>query len=203
MDVIRHESLVSDELRRRVLRQVGCVLWFTGLSGSGKSTVAHALEQRLVSEGRVAYVLDGDNLRHGLNADLGFSPKDRQENIRRVGEVAALFAQAGLVTLVAFISPYRADRQLARNKVPKDRFIEVFVDAPLDLCATRDPKGLYLKARAGKIAEFTGVTAPYETPDAPEIRLDTTRLPADRCVALVHDYLLDKGFIPRGPAVER
>jgi bifunctional enzyme CysN/CysC len=151
----------------------GATVWLTGLSGSGKSTVAVEVERLLVAEGRPAYILDGDNLRHGLNADLGFSPADRTENIRRVGEVARLMADAGVVALVPVISPYRADRDRARAihddaEVP---FLEVFVDTPLDVCESRDPKGLYAKARAGVITGFTGVDAPYEAPAAPDLRL--------------------------------
>jgi bifunctional enzyme CysN/CysC len=151
----------------------GATVWLTGLSGSGKSTVAVEVERLLVAEGRPAYILDGDNLRHGLNADLGFSPADRTENIRRVGEVARLMADAGVVALVPVISPYRADRDRARGihddaEVP---FLEVFVDTPLDVCESRDPKGLYAKARAGEITGFTGVDAPYEAPAAPDLRL--------------------------------
>jgi bifunctional enzyme CysN/CysC len=151
----------------------GATVWLTGLSGSGKSTVAVEVERLLVAEGRPAYILDGDNLRHGLNADLGFSPADRTENIRRIGEVARLMADAGVVALVPVISPYRADRDRARGihddaEVP---FLEVFVDTPLDVCESRDPKGLYAKARAGEITGFTGVDAPYEAPAAPDLRL--------------------------------
>jgi adenylyl-sulfate kinase len=151
----------------------GATVWLTGLSGSGKSTVAVEVERLLVAEGRPAYILDGDNLRHGLNADLGFSPADRTENIRRIGEVARLMADAGVVALVPVISPYRADRDRARAihddaEVP---FLEVFVDTPLDVCESRDPKGLYAKARAGEITGFTGVDAPYEAPAAPDLRL--------------------------------
>ena len=158
--------------------QRGCVVWFTGLSGSGKSTLARALEERLVSSGHLVYVLDGDNIRHGLNCDLGFSPEDRNENIRRIGEVAALFRDAGIVVLTAFISPYRADRDLARQAVGEDRFLEVFVDAPLATCEERDPKGLYVKARAGEIPEFTGLTAPYEEPPNPALVVNTRSAPS-------------------------
>src|SRR5207302_5481926 len=148
---------------------VGCVIWLTGLSSSGKSTIANELERELFNLGRHAYVLDGDNIRHGLGSDLGFAPKDRAENIRRVGEVAKLFADAGFICITAFISPYRADRELARKLMPSGRFIEVFINAPLEICEQRDPKGLYAKARAKEIKEFTGISAPYELPPTPEI----------------------------------
>jgi bifunctional enzyme CysN/CysC len=159
----------------------GGVMWFTGLSGSGKSTLAMALERSLFNEGYEVFVLDGDNLRYGLNSNLGFSPKDREENIRRVGEVAALFAGSGLVVLTAFISPYQADREMAR-KAAGEGFYEVFLDPGLEACEQRDPKGLYKKARAGEIPEFTGVSAPYEKPDNPDIRLDTGTLGIDDCL---------------------
>ena len=151
----------------------GAVIWLTGLSGSGKSTLAMALERELHASGKQVYVLDGDNVRFGLNADLGFSPEDRTENIRRVGEVANLMAQAGLICLTAFISPYREDRERAR-KAAGDRFFEVHVKADVETCEARDPKGLYKKARAGEIPEFTGISAPYEAPDSPEFTVDTT-----------------------------
>jgi adenylyl-sulfate kinase len=153
--------------------QRGCVLWLTGLSGSGKSTVAGALEKTLVDSGRIAYVLDGDNVRHGLNSDLGFAAGDRAENIRRVGEVAALFADAGIIVITAFISPYREDRRRAREAVAPKTFIEVFIDAPVEICEQRDPKGLYRKARSGELAQFTGIDAPYEAPEKPEMVLRT------------------------------
>jgi bifunctional enzyme CysN/CysC len=168
---------------------IGCVLWLTGLSGAGKSTIATELERELFNLGRHVYVLDGDNIRHGLGADLGFSPKDRTENIRRVGEVAKLFADAGVICVTAFISPYRADRDLVRKIIPRDRFIEVFVNAPLDVCEQRDPKGLYAKARAKEIKEFTGVSAPYEPPAIPEIELRTDQLSVPESVAKILEYL--------------
>jgi adenylylsulfate kinase len=166
-----HGSNVTQEERERILGQKGCVVWFTGLSASGKSTIARRVEQLLLEKGRFTYVLDGDNIRHGLNKDLGFSPEDRNENIRRIGEVAKLFADAGVITLTAFISPYRADRDRNRAITPEGRFLEAYVDASLELCEARDPKGLYKKAREGKIPEFTGISAPYEAPMDPEIRV--------------------------------
>ena len=168
---------------------VGCVIWLTGLSSSGKSTIASELERELFNIGRHAYVLDGDNMRHGLGSDLGFSPKDRTENIRRVGEVAKLFMDAGFICITAFISPYRSDRELARKLMPPGRFIEVFVNAPLEVCEQRDPKGLYAKARAKEIKEFTGISAPYEQPPSPEIELRTDQLSVAESVARVLDYL--------------
>jgi adenylyl-sulfate kinase len=165
------------------------VIWLTGLSSAGKSTIATELERELFNQGRHAYVLDGDNIRHGLGANLGFSPKDRAENIRRVGEVAKLMADAGFICITAFISPYREDRDLARRLVPPDRFAEVFVNAPLEICEQRDPKGLYAKARAKEIKEFTGISAPYETPLNPEIELHTDQLTAAECVAKILEYL--------------
>ncbi|HWH70299.1 MAG TPA: adenylyl-sulfate kinase [Candidatus Sulfotelmatobacter sp.] len=167
----------------------GCVLWLTGLSSSGKSTIATELERELFNLGRQAYVLDGDNIRHGLGSDLGFSPKDRTENIRRVGEVAKLFADAGFICITAFISPYREDRNMVRRILPESRFIEVFVNAPLEVCEQRDPKGLYAKARANQIKEFTGVSAPYEAPLRPEIELRTDQLSVAESVARLLDYL--------------
>jgi bifunctional enzyme CysN/CysC len=178
---------MSDEDRWRHQGHRGGVLWLTGLPGSGKSTLAFALEQRLFKAGYRAYVLDGDNIRHGLNADLGFSPVDRTENIRRVGEVAALFAGAGMIVITAFISPYRADRAAAR-KAAKQNFHEVFLGASLETCEKRDPKGLYAKARRGEIGEFTGVTAPYEAPEKPELMIDTGAMKAEDSVALLEDY---------------
>lgn len=166
----------------------GCVIWLTGLSGSGKSTIATELERELFSQGRAVYVLDGDNIRHGLGANLGFSPEDRTENIRRVGEVAKLFADAGMICITAFISPYRADRDLVRQIMPADRFVEVFINAPLAVCEQRDPKGLYAKARKNEIKEFTGISAPYEQPLHPEIELPTDQLSPQESVARIMDY---------------
>lgn len=163
----------------------GCVVWITGLSGSGKSTISTALERRLFEAGRQVYVLDGDILRHGLNQDLGFSPEARKENIRRAAQVAALLADAGLICIGAFISPYRSDRDLARSLVPPGRFIEVYLDVPVTVCEGRDPKGLYAKARAGLIPNFTGISAPYEAPLRPELDLKTNQLSVEQCVAAI------------------
>jgi adenylyl-sulfate kinase len=163
----------------------GVVIWLTGLSGSGKTTIARALENELRQSGRLVCVLDGDCLRRGLCSDLGFAPEDRQENIRRVGEVARLFADAGLICIVALISPYRGDRDRARGAAPVGRFIEVFINAPLAVCESRDPKGLYARARAGELKDFTGVSAPYEPPPAPQIELRTDQLDVPACVRQV------------------
>jgi bifunctional enzyme CysN/CysC len=167
----------------------GYVVWLTGLSGSGKSTLATELERQLFNLGHHAYILDGDNIRHGLNRDLGFSPEDRKENIRRIGQVAALFADAGMICITAFISPYRSDRDMVRQMAPPGRFVEVHVNAPVEVCEQRDPKGLYAKARAGEIKEFTGVSAPYEVPLDPELELHTDRLSAPESVARIVEYL--------------
>jgi bifunctional enzyme CysN/CysC len=177
--------------RQRELRNghMGCVVWLTGLSSAGKSTIATELERELFNLGRHAYVLDGDNIRHGLGADLGFSPKDRTENIRRIGEVAKLFADSGHVCITAFISPYRDDRDLVRKIIPPGRFVEVFVNAPLEVCEGRDPKGLYAKARAKEIKEFTGISAPYEPPLSPELELRTDQLTVGECVARIVEHL--------------
>jgi adenylylsulfate kinase len=189
-----HGANVTKEEREQANGQKGCVIWLTGLSGSGKSTVAMRVEQLLLERGVFAYVLDGDNVRHGLNKDLGFSPADRNENIRRIGEVANLFADAGIVVLTAFISPYRADRDSARALVAEGRFLEALVDSPLALCEERDPKGLYKKARAGIIPEFTGVSAPYEEPLKPELKI-TTDCSVDESAMQVLAHLESVGLI--------
>ncbi|MBV4368868.1 adenylyl-sulfate kinase [Erwinia sp. BNK-24-b] len=175
-NVVWHSHAVTRAEREQLHGHQGAVLWFTGLSGSGKSTVAGALEQALHQLGVSTYLLDGDNVRHGLCRDLGFSESDRKENIRRVGEVAKLMVDAGLIVLSAFISPHRAERQMVRDMVGEGRFIEVFVDTPLAICEARDPKGLYKKARAGELRNFTGIDAVYEAPERPEIHLDGEQL---------------------------
>lgn len=187
-NIVPSESQVTAAERAANLGHEGCTVWFTGLSGSGKSTLAFAVERALIERGVAAYVLDGDNIRFGLNRDLGFGPEDRTENIRRIGEVCRLFQDAGVVVLTAFISPYAADRDRVRGLHPDGRFIEVFVDTPLELCERRDVKGLYAKARAGEIQEFSGISAPYEPPKNPEIRIDTTR-PLEACVQEIVDRL--------------
>jgi bifunctional enzyme CysN/CysC len=184
-------ATAESPLNQRRLRNghSGCVVWLTGLSGSGKSTISMELERELFNLGRQTYVLDGDNVRHGLCSDLGFSPDDRCENIRRVGEVARLFAEAGVICITAFISPYRSDRELVRKLVPAGQFVEVHVNAPIETCEMRDTKGLYAKARAGEIKDFTGVSAPYEPPVNPELELRTDKLSVSESVAQVLDLL--------------
>ena len=189
-----HQSEIDQAAREELLKQKGCVIWFTGLSGSGKSTVANQVAAHLHQSGRITYVLDGDNIRHGLNKNLGFSPEDRQENIRRIGEVAKLFADAGLITTTAFISPYRQDRDAVRDIMLPDRFIEVFVDCPLEVCENRDPKGLYKKARAGELKGFTGIDAPYEAPQSPELVVNTNELDVSGCTEQVIAYLMEHGL---------
>ncbi len=194
-----HEGDISRDERWKALGCQGATLWFTGLSGSGKSTIASALEQALVNEGVNAYRLDGDNVRHGLNKNLGFSADDRAENIRRIGEVAKLFTDAGVVTLTSFISPYRSDRDLCREMHESAglKFYEVFVDTPLDVCEGRDPKGLYKKARAGEIKGFTGIDDPYEAPEKAELVIKNADMPLDECVRLCVDFLAQQGVIKK------
>lgn len=175
-----------------MLGQKGAVIWLTGLSGSGKSTLAYALERRLIEIGQLTFALDGDNVRMGLCKDLGFRPEDRNENIRRIGEVAALFAEAGLLVLTSFISPYRADR-IAAKATSKGHFIEVYLDVSVDVCEKRDPKGLYKKARAGEIKNFTGVSAPYEEPANPDVRVNTEELTVEQCVDKIVAHLQERG----------
>jgi len=189
-----HEGDLTREARFRALGAIGATLWFTGLSGSGKSTIASALEARLVRRGVHAYRLDGDNVRHGLNAGLGFSAEDRQENIRRIGEVAKLFADSGCLAITSFISPYRADRARVRasHEAAGLSFLEVFIDTPLEVCERRDPKGLYKKARAGEITGFTGIDDPYEAPDRPEIHVRTDGQPIEACVDQIETAVRDQ-----------
>jgi adenylylsulfate kinase len=187
---------VTREEREARRGHQGAILWFTGLSASGKSTLAFEVEKRLFEEGYFSYVLDGDNVRHGLNRDLGFSPDDRQENIRRIGEVAKLFAEAGAIVLTAFISPYRRDRDRVRELVTRRRdFVEVFVSCPLEVCEARDPKGLYARARAGEISDFTGIDAPYEPPEAPELVVETNVYDVEECVGQVLEHLREAGYV--------
>ena len=190
-----HEGVVKREHRERLLGQRGVTLWFTGLSGAGKSTLAVAVEEALHKLGNLTYILDGDNIRSGINNNLSFSSEDRKENIRRIAEIAKLFREAGVITLTAFISPYREDRQLARDLAGSDDFIEVFADASLDSCEERDPKGLYKKARAGQIPEFTGISAPYEAPENPELHIRTDQNSIEDCVEMVLSYLREKKLI--------
>lgn len=194
-NIVWHHQKVTRADRAAPKNQSPCLLWFTGLSGSGKSTIANALDVALYGRGYHTFLLDGDNVRHGLNKDLGFSDEDRVENIRRVGEVSKLFTDAGLIVLSAFISPFTGDRRLVRNLFPAGEFIEVFMDTPLEICEERDPKGLYQKARSGQIKHFTGIDSPYEQPELPEVRLDTSTLSVDQCVSRLINYLLDRELI--------
>lgn len=193
-----HEGHVSGEERGKLLGQKGATLWFTGLSGSGKSTMAFTLEHALVQRGRLAYVLDGDNIRHGLNKNLGFSAADREENIRRIGEVAKLFADAGFIALTSFISPYRKDRDNVRALHAEGNlpFIEIHVSTPIATCEQRDPKGLYQKARAGQLKNFTGIDDPYEAPLQPELTIDATSTSPEQATVLLLEYLQKQGIIP-------
>ena len=193
-NIFWHGANVSHDERETLTRQRGCVLWFTGLSGSGKSTISRRVEELLLKRGVFTYALDGDNLRMGLNEDLGFGAEDRVENIRRIGEVAKLFADATVITTCSFISPYRKGRQEIREKLPDGVFVEVFVDTPIEVCEARDPKGLYQKARDGVIPNFTGISAPYEAPENPEIRLLTAENDIDACANQVIDWLEARGF---------
>lgn len=188
-DVIWHRSKVDASDRSRLLCQDPATVWLTGLSGAGKSTIAFELERQLIERGHVAFVMDGDNIRHGLSRDLGFSHEDRTENIRRIAEVAKLFNDAGLLVITAFISPYRDDRDAARNIIGEDRFIETYLNTDIHVCEHRDPKGLYRKVREGVIPEFTGITAPYEAPDNPALRIDTGRMSVDESVSVITERL--------------
>ncbi|PWI34546.1 adenylyl-sulfate kinase [Vibrio albus] len=194
-DVVWHHSTVTHADRVQLKQQKPVVLWFTGLSGSGKSTIANAVESKLLSLGKHSYLLDGDNVRHGLNKDLGFSDEDRVENIRRIGEVAKLFVDSGAIVLTAFISPFISDRQQARALVEKGEFLEVFIDTPLAICEQRDPKGLYKKARAGEIKHFTGIDSAYEAPEQPEIHVHTDNLSVDECAEFVVARLEAMGYL--------
>ena len=194
-NIVWHNQSITKEKRLTLLNQKPCILWFTGLSGSGKSTIANAVELELFKRGRKTYLLDGDNVRHGLNKDLGFSEQDRIENIRRIGEVAKLFVDSGLIVLTAFISPFKSDRQIARSLVKYDEFIEVFIDTPLEVCEQRDPKGLYKKARDGAIKNFTGISSPYEAPEEPQIHIKTDEYSIEECVDIVINYLIKFGYV--------
>jgi adenylylsulfate kinase len=198
-NVTWQDGQISREDRYTILRQKGATIWFTGLSGSGKSTIAVALEQALFNIGKLSYRLDGDNVRLGINKNLGFSEEDRKENIRRIGEIAKLFGDAGTISLSSFISPYKADRIEVRelHEAADLKFVEVFVDCSLEVAEQRDPKGLYKKARAGQIKNFTGIDDPYESPANPEIHLKTDEMTLEQEVAIVIDYLIDHGIIRR------
>jgi len=202
-NVTWHGASVTREAREERRGHRGAVLWFTGLSASGKSTLAVEVDKRLFAGGHFSYVLDGDNVRHGLNGDLGFSPDDRMENIRRVGEVAKLFAESGAIVLTAFISPYCRDRDRVRELVtrPTD-FVEIHVSCPVEVCEARDPKGLYKKARAGEIPNFTGIDAPYEEPARAELTVQTDRHDVETCTEQVIEFLLDNGYISDEPRLQ-
>jgi adenylylsulfate kinase len=194
-NIVWHQTAVTKEDRRKRNGHHSAILWFTGLSGSGKSTIANAVSKKLFDLGIQNYVLDGDNIRHGLNKDLGFSAADRTENIRRIGEVAKLFVDSGQFVLTAFISPFAQDRELVRHLVEKDEFIEIYVKCPLEECERRDPKGLYKKARNGEIRDFTGIDSPYEAPVSPELTIETHHYTIDECANQVLAYLRDRNFI--------
>lgn len=198
-NIVWHEGAVSKDDRYKLLKQRGATLWLTGLSGSGKSTVSVALEQMLFSNGYLCYRLDGDNIRHGLNNNLGFSPEDRKENIRRISEVAKLMGDIGVISTTAFISPYKADREFAKeiHKTAGIPFVEIYVNCPLEVAEERDPKGLYKKARKGIIKEFTGINAPYEAPEKPDVEIDTSKLSLDQCAEKIVEYLVREKIIPK------
>ncbi len=194
-NIVWHQASLTKQARRELNKHQSFVLWFTGLSGSGKSTVANAVASKLYDLSVRNYVLDGDNIRHGLNKDLGFSDHDRKENIRRIGEVSKLFVDSGQVVLTAFISPFKEDRNVVRELLEEDEFIEVFVKCPIEECEKRDPKGLYVKARQGIIPEFTGISSPYEEPANPELVVETNKFSVEECVDQVIAYLTDRGLI--------
>lgn len=196
-NIVWHDHKVTRAERASIKNQKPCLLWFTGLSGSGKSTIANALDVALYQRGYHTFLLDGDNVRHGLCRDLGFSDEDRVENIRRIGEISKLFADAGLIVLSAFISPFASDRRMVRNLFPAGEFIEVYLDTPLETCEARDPKGLYEKARQGEIRHFTGIDSPYEAPSHPEVRLDTSVMSVDACVESLITYMVFRELITR------
>lgn len=187
--IVWQDTKVTLSDREQLMNQKGLIIWFTGLSGSGKSTIAIELEKQLYQKGFHTYLLDGDNIRHGLNSDLTFSPQDREENIRRIGEVACLFLDAGLITIASFISPYRKDRDRIRKKAGKARFLEVFVDCPLEVCEQRDVKGLYKMAREGKISDFTGISAPYERPENPEITVNSSMDTVEESIEQIYEFM--------------
>lgn len=191
------DRMMSRDDKEQLLRQRGMMLWFTGLSGSGKSTVAIALERELHSRGLLCRILDGDNIRSGINNNLGFSAEDRVENIRRIAEVGRLFVDTGIITIAAFISPNNQLREMAAEIIGKDDFVEVFVSTPLEECEKRDVKGLYAKARRGEIKNFTGISAPFEAPDHPDITLDTSKLPVEESVKILLDYVLPKAVLKK------
>jgi adenylylsulfate kinase len=195
-NTVWHEQNISKADRANLKNQQPCLLWYTGLSGSGKSTVANAVDAMLFERGCHSYLLDGDNVRHGLNGDLGFSDDDRIENIRRISEVAKLFIDSGLIVSTAFISPFATDRVMASKRLKEGEFIEVFIDTPIDICEQRDPKGLYKKARAGEIKDFTGIDSTYDIPTSPTIHVKTDEKSIGQCAVQIIDFLIEQGFIP-------
>lgn len=193
--MVWHHATVTRERRERLSGHRSVILWFTGLSGAGKSTLAHAVEEELYRMGNRTFVFDGDNVRHGLNSNLGFSAQDRKENIRRIGEMCKLFVEAGVISLTAFISPFSDDRDQVRGLVKEGDFIEIFCDCSLEVCESRDVKGMYAKARRGEISDFTGISAPYEAPEDPELVLDTGSVSLEHCVERIISYLIENGVI--------
>jgi len=196
-NVVWHHATVTRSRREQLNGHRGAIIWFTGLSGAGKSTLAHTVEEKLHQLGCRTFVLDGDNVRHGLCGDLGFSAKDREENIRRVGEVAKLFMEAGIIVLTAFISPYRADRERVRGMVEHGDFMEIFCESPIEICESRDVKGLYKMARAGRITDFTGISSPYEAPQSPELAVNTGEDTLEACMQQVIEAMTHRGMISR------
>ena len=194
-NVIYHQATVSRDRRNKLNNHKSVVIWFTGLSGSGKSTLAHVLEEKLFNEGCITYVLDGDNVRHGLNSNLGFSDSDRKENVRRIGEVSKLMLEAGLIVMTAFISPFRVDRKDVRELMSESDFIEIYCKASLEVCEKRDVKGLYKKARAGEIKNYTGIDSPYEAPEKPELIVDTDNETLNESVSKIYNFLKEKNII--------
>ncbi|REL30171.1 adenylyl-sulfate kinase [Thalassotalea euphylliae] len=194
-NTVWHQQQVIKTQRAEQKKQRPCLLWYTGLSGSGKSTVANAVDALLFERGHHTYLLDGDNVRHGLNGDLGFSDEDRVENIRRISEVSKLFIDAGLIVSTAFISPFKEDRAQARALLAEGEFIEVFIDTPIEVCEQRDPKGLYKKARAGEIKDFTGIDSAYDMPQAPELHVKTAEQDIEQCALQIVNYLAEQGYL--------
>ncbi len=195
-NIVWHHATVTRKRREQLNGHRGGVVWFTGLSGAGKSTIAHSVEERLHQMGCRTFVFDGDNVRHGLCSDLGFSPADRHENLRRIGEMGKLFAEAGIIALTAFISPFHSDREMVRNMVASDDFLEIYCRCPLEVCEARDVKGLYRRARAGEIKEFTGVSAPYEEPDNASLVIDTNLIDIEESTRIVLALIAERGIIP-------
>tara|TARA_Y100001935_G_scaffold1636_1_gene1488 strand:+ start:23337 stop:23933 length:597 start_codon:yes stop_codon:yes gene_type:complete len=196
-NVVWHNTTISNDDRSNLMHQKPFLLWFTGLSASGKSSIANVVEQKLFKMNFNTYLLDGDNVRHGLNSDLGFDEKSRVENIRRIGEVSKLFLDAGIITLTAFISPFKSDRSLVRKLFGEREFLEVFIDSSLEICESRDPKGMYAKARKGEIKNFTGISSPYEKPENPEIHIINNNISLEAAADLIINYLLEKDYIKK------